>query len=70
MKEILHILLILFFSLTIISCAKKADSSSSSSGSSTSTDGTTIPIQLSDVNANLSGKSLFVTNESLSLIHI
>ena len=65
MKEILHILLILFFSLTIISCAKKADSSSSSSGSSTSTDGTTIPIQLSDVNANLSGKSLFVTNESI-----
>ena len=65
MKEILHILLILFFSLTIISCAKKADSSSSSSGSSTSTDGTTIPIELSDVNANLSGKSLFVTNESI-----
>ena len=62
MKEILHILLILFFSLTIISCAKKADSSS---GSSTSTDGTTIPIELSDVNANLSGKSLFVTNESI-----
>ena len=65
MKKILFLFLSTFLSLTIISCAKKDDSSSSSSGSSTSTDDPTIPIQLSDVNANLSGKSLFVTNESI-----
>ena len=54
MNKILFILLILFFSLAIISCAKKDDSSSSATA-------TTIPIQLSDVNANLSDKSLFIT---------
>ncbi len=58
MKNILHIVLILLFSLTIISCAKKDDSSSSATTTGTAT---TIPIQLSDVNANLSDKSLFIT---------
>jgi hypothetical protein len=67
MKDILRILLISLLSFTIISCSNKDESSDeSSSGSSTSTDDTTIPIQLSDVNANLSGKSLFVTNESIA----
>ena len=35
MKNILHILLILFFCLTIISCSKKDDDSSSSSSATT-----------------------------------
>jgi len=51
MKDFFRIFLIPLLSLAIFSCAKK-DDSSSSSGSS---------IQLSDVNANLSGKSLFIT---------
>ena len=50
MKDIFRILLISLFSLTIISCSKKDESESSGSN-----------IQLSDVNANLSGKSLFIT---------
>ena len=64
MKNILHILLILFFCLTIISCAKKSSDDSSSSGSTTSSGTTTNPIQLSDVKANLSGKNLFITTAS------
>ena len=64
MKNILHILLILFFCLTIISCAKKSSDDSSSSGSITSSGTTTNPIQLSDVKANLSGKNLFITTAS------
>ena len=64
MKNILHILLILFFCLTIISCAKKSSDDSSSSASTTSSGTTTNPIQLSDVKANLSGKNLFITTAS------
>ena len=56
MKDIFRILLISLLSLSIISCSAK-DESESSSGSS---------IKLSDVKANLSGKSLFVTNESVA----
>jgi len=41
MKNILHILLIFCFSLTIISCGEKEESSSSSSSSGTTTDNTT-----------------------------
>jgi len=63
MKDIVRILLISLLSFTIISCSNNDDSGSS--GSSTSTDEITIPIQLSDVNANLSGNSIFVTNESI-----
>ena len=50
MKNVLFIFLISFIGLTFLSCSKKDDSSSSSSN-----------IKLSDVNANLSGKSLFIT---------
>ena len=60
MKKGLHIILIFLFSLTIISCATKDDSSSSGTTTATATN-TTTPIQLSDVKANLSGKSLFIT---------
>ena len=56
MKDIFRILLISLLSLSIISCSAK-DESESSSGSS---------IKLSDVKSNLSGKSLFVTNESVA----
>jgi len=41
MKNILHILLVFCFSLTIISCGEKEESSSSSSSSGTTTDNTT-----------------------------
>ena len=51
MKDIFRILLISLLSFTIISCSKKDESESSRSSN----------IQLSDVNANLSGKSLFIT---------
>ena len=50
MKNVLFIFLISFIGLTFLSCSKKDDSSSSSSN-----------IKLSDVKANLSGKSLFIT---------
>jgi len=50
MKDILRILLISLLSFTIISCSNKDKSESSGSN-----------IQLSDVKANLSGKSLFIT---------
>jgi len=50
-NQVRHILIIiLLFSFTVISCSKKDDSSSSSSD-----------IKLSDVYANLSDKSLFIT---------
>jgi len=50
MKDIFRILLISLLSFTIISCSAKDEGESSGSN-----------IQLSDVNANLSGKSLFIT---------
>ena len=50
MKDISRILLISLLSFTIISCSNKDKSESSGSN-----------IQLSDVKANLSGKSLFIT---------
>mgnify|MGYP000625028537 CR=1 FL=1 len=50
MKDIFRILLISLLSFTIISCSNKDKSESSGSN-----------IQLSDVKANLSGKSLFIT---------
>ena len=56
MSNIVRILLIPLLSLAIISCSAKDESESSGSNGSN--------IQLSDVKANLSGKSLFVTNES------
>jgi len=49
MKDIMRILLISLLSFTIISCSNKDKSESGSN------------IKLSDVNANLSGKSLFIT---------
>ena len=61
MKKVLHIILIFLFSLTIISCATKDDSSSSGTTTTATATNTTTPIQLSDVKANLSGKSLFIT---------
>ena len=61
MKNILHILLILFFCLTIISCAKKSsDDSSSSSGSSDS------DMKLSDIQANFNNKTDFIVGEKQS----
>ena len=60
MKDIFRILLISLLSLSIISCSAKDESESSSESSSGSS------IKLSDVKANLSGKSLFVTNESVA----
>ena len=50
MRNIVRILLISLLSFTIISCSAKDDSESSGSD-----------IKLSDVKANLSGKSLFIT---------
>ena len=50
MRQILIILSLLLFSFTVITCSKNDDSSRSSSD-----------IKLSDVKANLSGKSLFIT---------
>jgi hypothetical protein len=56
MKDIFRILLISLLSFTIISCSKK-DESSSSSGSN---------IQLSNIKANLAGKSLFISTGNKS----
>ena len=53
MSNIVRILLIPLLSLAIISCSAKNESESSGSNGSN--------IQLSDVKANLSGKSLFIT---------
>ena len=50
MNKVLYIFLIPFIGLTFLSCSKKDKSESSGSN-----------IQLSDVKANLSGKSLFIT---------
>jgi len=61
MINILHILLVLLFSLTIISCGGKEESSSETTPTS---DDTTIPIQLSDVNANIAGSKYIITTES------
>ena len=61
MKNILHILLILFFCLTIISCAKKSsDDSSSSSGSSDS------DMKLRDIQTNFNNKTDFIVGEKQS----
>lgn len=61
MKHILIILSLFLFSLTIISCSKKDESESSeSSGSSGSN------IQLSNIKANLAGKSLFISTGNKS----
>ena len=61
MKHILIILSLFLFSLTIISCSKKDESESSgSSGSSGSN------IQLSNIKANLAGKSLFISTANKS----
>jgi hypothetical protein len=56
MKDIFRILLISLLSFTIISCSKK-DESSSSSGSN---------IQLSNIKANLTDKSLFISTGNKS----
>ena len=61
MSDIVRILLISLLSLTIISCSKKDESESSeSSGSSGSN------IQLSNIKANLAGKSLFISTGNKS----
>ena len=57
MKNVLFIFLISFIGLTFLSCSKKDDSSSGSSGSN---------IQLSNIKANLSGKSLFISTGNKS----
>ena len=55
MKYIFRILLISLLSLTIISCSKKDESESSESN-----------IQLSNIKANLAGKSLFISTGNKS----
>ena len=58
MKHILIILSLFLFSLTIISCSKKDESKSSESSGSN--------IQLSNIKANLAGKSLFISTGNKS----
>ena len=58
MKDIFRILLISLLSLTIISCSKKDESESSGSSGSN--------IQLSNIKANLAGKSLFISTANKS----
>ena len=55
MKNILHILLILFFCLTIISCAKKSSDDSSDSD-----------MKLRDIQANFNNKTDFIVGEKQS----
>jgi len=57
-KHILIILSLFLFSLTIISCSKKDESKSSESSGSN--------IQLSNIKANLAGKSLFISTGNKS----
>ena len=57
MKNVLFIFLISFIGLTFLSCSKKDDSSSGSSGSN---------IQLSNIKANLTDKSLFISTGNKS----
>ena len=58
MKDIFRILLISLLSLAIISCSKKDESGSSESSGSN--------IQLSNIKANLAGKSLFISTANKS----
>ena len=58
MKDIFRILLISLLSLAIISCSKKDESESSGSSGSN--------IQLSNIKANLAGKSLFISTGNKS----
>ena len=58
MKDIFRILLISLLSLAIISCSKKDESGSSESSGSN--------IQLSNIKANLAGKSLFISTGNKS----
>ena len=58
MKGIFRILLISLLSFTIISCSKKDESESSGSSGSN--------IQLSNIKANLAGKSLFISTGNKS----
>ena len=58
MKDIFRILLISLLSFTIISCSKKDESESSGSSGSN--------IQLSNIKANLAGKSLFISTGNKS----
>jgi len=57
MKNILHILLILFFCLTIISCAKKSSDDSSNSDSD---------MKLRDIQTNFNNKTDFIVGEKQS----
>ena len=64
MKHILIILSLFLFSLTIISCSKKDESKSSESSESSESSGSNI--QLSNIKANLAGKSLFISTGNKS----
>ena len=64
MKHILIILSLFLFSLTIISCSKKDESKSSKSSKSSESSGSNI--QLSNIKANLAGKSLFISTGNKS----
>jgi len=63
-KHILIILSLFLFSLTIISCSKKDESKSSESSESSESSGSNI--QLSNIKANLAGKSLFISTGNKS----
>ena len=68
MKNILYIILISLFSLTIISCAEKSsdDSSKSSDDSSSGSGSSDSDMELSDIQSNFNNKTDFIVGEKQS----